>query len=146
MSLAVAFKALAAEKMAEEMPLVEVALRLDVDVSTVSHYLRGDYPSEDARNAAAEILREVPPFSLWVWLFRELGEDVTVEVLKWLADWDAEVLRDEEKCILCGKCTDRCRFDRCVGCGECVRVCPVNARELIVNSDRYRFRMSPSDR
>ncbi len=146
MNLAVAFKALAAERMAEEMPLVEVALRLDVDVSTVSHYLRGDYPSEDARNAAAEVLKEVPPFSLWAWLSRELGEDVAAEVLRWLADWKASVDRDEDACILCGRCSDVCRFDGCVGCGECVRACPVGARRLEVKINGYRFLMSPSDR
>ncbi len=51
---------------------------------------------------------------------------------------------DEETCIGCGKCIDRCQFnalsivdkkcvsnDNCVGCGVCALVCPTDALSLI---------------
>lgn len=51
---------------------------------------------------------------------------------------------DEELCINCGKCAERCAFgankmqddkmifkpERCMGCGLCVTTCPQNARSL----------------
>lgn len=52
---------------------------------------------------------------------------------------------DEELCINCGKCAERCAFganklkddklsfkaERCYGCGLCVTTCPQNARSLV---------------
>ena len=50
---------------------------------------------------------------------------------------------DEDLCILCGECAERCQFDaiaadvsweldrkRCVGCGQCVLACPVEALRM----------------
>ena len=55
---------------------------------------------------------------------------------------------DEDLCIACGTCIDRCQFDaitvddvahidgvRCVGCGVCVPVCPDEALTLIRRSE-----------
>lgn len=39
---------------------------------------------------------------------------------------------DEELCIDCGICSERCRFeDICVGCGLCVCTCPMKAIKLV---------------
>ena len=39
---------------------------------------------------------------------------------------------DEELCIDCGICSERCRFeDICVGCGLCVSTCPMKAIKLV---------------
>ncbi|MDF1516146.1 MAG: 4Fe-4S binding protein, partial [Anaerolineae bacterium] len=51
---------------------------------------------------------------------------------------------DEDLCIACGTCIERCQFDaiivdavaqidtmRCVGCGVCVITCPVEAMQLV---------------
>jgi ferredoxin len=51
---------------------------------------------------------------------------------------------DEDKCIACGECVERCSFDaltvdltaaisavRCAGCGSCVLVCPQEALSLL---------------
>jgi Pyruvate/2-oxoacid:ferredoxin oxidoreductase delta subunit len=54
-------------------------------------------------------------------------------------------VHDEELCINCGKCVERCAFganklkddkmtfkmERCFGCGLCVTTCPQNARSLV---------------
>ena len=50
---------------------------------------------------------------------------------------------DEDKCIACGECAERCSFDaltvdltaqvdviRCAGCGVCVLACPQEALSL----------------
>ncbi|MBL7208750.1 MAG: 4Fe-4S binding protein [Dehalococcoidia bacterium] len=51
---------------------------------------------------------------------------------------------DEEECVGCGACTDRCQMDaltmesglvirnleRCIGCGLCISVCPADALRL----------------
>lgn len=38
---------------------------------------------------------------------------------------------DEDRCINCGICKERCRFDGiCVGCGVCAGTCPVGAVKL----------------
>mgnify|MGYP001767823157 CR=1 FL=1 len=56
---------------------------------------------------------------------------------------------DEEACIGCGECLERCQFDalalddsvvrvdgvRCVGCGVCVPACPQDALGLIPRAD-----------
>ena len=52
---------------------------------------------------------------------------------------------DEQRCLLCGACTERCQFDaremvagslvmhidRCIGCGLCVSTCPAQAIKLV---------------
>jgi len=52
---------------------------------------------------------------------------------------------DEQKCLTCGACLERCRFnarermgdsfvtklDKCIGCGLCVSTCPTNAIKLV---------------
>ena len=39
---------------------------------------------------------------------------------------------DDELCIDCGICSERCRFeDICVGCGLCVSTCPMKAIKLV---------------
>lgn len=69
---------------------------------------------------------------------RRLG--VTIE------DLDREIVRNEEKCVMCGACTAICptgalrlerpsmevRFigDLCVLCELCVKICPVRAMEV----------------
>jgi len=135
--LAAALRALAAEKMSREMPLTEVAERLGVDVSTVSHYLRGDYPSERARAAAERVLRRSPPFGLWPLLEEELGREVASEVLRWLVKdkVEARVRVDDARCVSCGRCAEACPApdDTCLGCGECVRACSTGARSLEVS-------------
>jgi heterodisulfide reductase subunit A-like polyferredoxin len=56
---------------------------------------------------------------------------------------------DEDACVGCGDCVDRCqmdaismdeetahvREDRCVGCGVCVPTCPSDALSLTGRSD-----------
>ncbi|MEO2242017.1 MAG: 4Fe-4S binding protein [Euryarchaeota archaeon] len=138
MRLAAALRALAAERMARELPLTEAAERLGVDVSTVSHYLRGDYPSERARNAARRVLERSAPFGLWPVLEEELGREVAAEVLRWLVGEEVEgrVRVDDARCVSCGRCREACPSpDACLGCAECVRACPTRARALEV---RYR--------
>ena len=39
---------------------------------------------------------------------------------------------DENRCIGCGICKERCRFeDTCIGCGVCISTCPADAIKLI---------------
>jgi electron transport complex protein RnfB len=61
-----------------------------------------------------------------------------------IAHSDFWVLVDQEECVGCGACTDRCQFgalsvpedvcvveySRCVGCGQCTTVCPTEALHL----------------
>lgn len=63
--------------------------------------------------------------------------------LKYQSDYFCEY--NEELCIDCGKCAERCAFgankmkddkmnfnaERCFGCGLCVTTCPQNARSLV---------------
>ena len=55
---------------------------------------------------------------------------------------------DEDLCIACGTCVERCQFDaitvddvahidgmRCVGCGVCVISCPTDAMQLVKRPD-----------
>ncbi len=57
---------------------------------------------------------------------------------------------DEEKCIACGACADRCHMDaitvdkiasmnpdRCIGCGVCVTDCPTDAMLYKEKADQY---------
>jgi ferredoxin len=55
------------------------------------------------------------------------------------------VVVDDDLCVICGDCLERCQFDalelgdnsllidlvNCVGCGLCVSVCPEDALVLI---------------
>jgi len=60
---------------------------------------------------------------------------------------------EEDQCIGCGKCIDRCQFnalevvdgkclsnERCVGCGVCAIVCPKDAMSLIPRKGRDRVK------
>ncbi|MHB8126663.1 MAG: NIL domain-containing protein [Desulfitobacteriaceae bacterium] len=63
-----------------------------------------------------------------------------------IEDLDREIVRNEEKCVMCGACTAICptgalnlerpsmevRFngDECVLCELCVKICPVRAMEV----------------
>ncbi len=60
-----------------------------------------------------------------------------------------ESIIDEEKCIACGNCVDRCPVDaitledyaivdreKCLGCGLCARDCPEEAITLQLREDR----------
>jgi pyruvate formate lyase activating enzyme len=53
---------------------------------------------------------------------------------------DKEIVRIEERCIVCGACRDACPTGaaadtptgaRCVRCGECVTACPTGARQAL---------------
>ena len=59
-------------------------------------------------------------------------------------------VKDDSKCIDCGKCKEVCRFDAvnenfeidytlCEGCGACVFVCPVNALKLEEKISGYAY-------
>ena len=66
-----------------------------------------------------------------------------------IARSDFLVVVDEDLCIACGDCLERCQFDaldvdgsvcqvdvvNCVGCGLCVPVCPEDAMVLIRRPD-----------
>ena len=74
-------------------------------------------------------------------------------ILRAVTEWDRpramvksdyEISVDEESCIGCGKCIERCQFnaleiidgkctvnDKCIGCGVCALVCPEEALSLI---------------
>lgn len=59
---------------------------------------------------------------------------------------DSEIVRNEEKCVMCGACTDICPTgalylerpsmevhfdgDNCIVCQLCVKVCPMRAMEV----------------
>ncbi|WP_456455403.1 4Fe-4S binding protein [Methanopyrus sp.] len=147
LNLEAVIRALAAERMASELPLVEVAARLGVDPSTVSHYLSGDYPSEEARDKIRRIIEEIPPFGLWPQLREALGVDVAAEALKWVMSprTEAEPDVDDEKCLACSRCSEICPSPdgECLGCGECVRACPSGARSLSVRYRGLVYRVSP---
>ncbi|TFH42317.1 MAG: 4Fe-4S dicluster domain-containing protein, partial [ANME-2 cluster archaeon] len=59
-------------------------------------------------------------------------------------------LKNKEKCIECGKCTEYCRFDaidddfnivneRCEGCGVCEYVCPFGAVHLVDRKSGFAY-------
>ena len=61
---------------------------------------------------------------------------------------------EEDLCVGCGKCVDRCQFDalevvngkcikndRCVGCGVCAIVCPKEAMALISRKGKDRIKI-----
>ncbi|MCG7849667.1 MAG: 4Fe-4S binding protein, partial [ANME-2 cluster archaeon] len=58
--------------------------------------------------------------------------------------------KDEEKCTVCGKCREYCRFDaidddlklineRCEGCGVCEYVCPADAIHLVDRKSGFAY-------
>jgi 4Fe-4S ferredoxin len=121
----------------------EIAEELDMDRSTVSHYLNGRNVSWNSIEIA-EVIRNTCPkdfLTLTYTLFKD--EDKTRTIIKTCLD-KKYVCKVKNSCIGCGICVDACMMNSvvlddlkaridpywCCGCLICVEMCPTNSIEI----------------
>ena len=113
-----------------------IVYRLVKDYDLVVNIVKADVNPQKEGTMILEVIGDQSEEGLSY--LRELG--VSVQAL------NQEIVRNEEKCVMCGMCTGVCptgalymerpsmevRFDgdQCVFCQLCVKVCPMRAMEV----------------
>ncbi|ADG13782.1 4Fe-4S binding protein [Methanocaldococcus infernus] len=133
-------KAIVAKKLKEKGYLQrEIAKKIKVDRSMVSHYLHGRFPKKKVIEFV-KIIEELPP-SCGSKLIHSIANDkeLAKELVKEL--YNPKLVWDRDKCLFCGSClvcealtlegeTLNINFEKCYLCGECTFICPTKALTL----------------
>lgn len=121
----------------------EIAQALDMDRSTVSHYLNGRNLSWNSIEVA-EIITDLCPKDFLVLTYALLKDkDRTRTIITTCQDFNFEG-SIKNSCIGCGLCVDTCLMkaivlndlkahidsEWCCGCLICVEMCPTNSIEI----------------
>ncbi|WP_458457043.1 4Fe-4S binding protein [Methanobrevibacter sp.] len=121
----------------------EIANLLEMDRSTVSHYINGRNISSGSIDVARVILDLSPQDSFRMIYALCHDEKLTFTILKYCSD--NPKINIKNTCIGCGVCVDRCvmsalkiidlnskvNLDFCCGCLMCVEYCPTNSIEIL---------------
>lgn len=143
--IASGLKYLAAVKLKErDYTQKEIANILDIDRSTVSHYLNGRNLSWNSIDVANTIVNMCPKdfLAMVQILFKNLNMIRTISLILKSKDYDAVI---KDSCIGCGLCVDLCvmkaikldslkakiQKDYCIGCLTCEEECPTRSIRIL---------------
>ena len=121
----------------------EIASQLDMDRSTVSHYIHGRNLSSGSIDVAKVILELSPQDSFRMIYALCQDEKLTFTILKYCSNNPKISIKNT--CIGCGVCVDMCvmdalkiidlnskvNLDFCCGCLMCIEYCPTNSIEIL---------------
>lgn len=121
----------------------EIADLLEMDRSTVSHYIHGRNLSLRSIDVAKVILDLSPQDAFKMIYALCQSESLTFTILKYCSNYPKVCIKNT--CIGCGMCVEKCvmgalkitnlnsnvDLDRCCGCLLCTEYCPTNSIQIL---------------
>jgi len=140
----------AVELIREGLSQKEVAKILEMDRSTVSHYLNGRNLSWNSIEVA-EIITKFCPKDFLTLTYALVNDSEKTRIIVKTCSKKSYETNIQDSCIGCGLCVDTCLLnaivlddlkahidsDRCNGCNMCRDVCPTNSIKILEVNNGY---------